>query len=182
MKMTTETTTKMKAKMTTKDITLAAVLTAISMIITFIPFKIVIGPFTMTPASHVPTFVAMFLNPFVTLFTVIGSTIGFSITVGPLVALRAASHIIFALCGYTILKNGVTLKRIIVTVIVTGLLHAGAEAVLVYGLTGSLMPAALETKSLEAYTAFAFWGTLVQHIVDTAITIPVLMAIKKQIR
>lgn len=160
----------------TKDITLAAVLTAISMLITFGP-KIIIGPFTMTLASHVPTMLALFINPFVTLLTVIGSIIGFSITIGPLVAIRAASHVCFALIGYYMIKNKSI--NIFITIIVTSVLHAGVEAILVYFLTGLLTPAALSKQPLTYYVSIAFFGTLIQHYVDCAITAPILFALKK---
>ena len=166
----------MQKKMTTRDITFAAILTAISLLLTFNPIKITLGPFTMTPASHVPTMVALFINPIVTLLTVIGSTVGFMIVTNPIVAIRAASHIIFALVGYKMLRSRV---NIFLTVIVTGVLHAVGEMIIVFLLTPLIMPVALTGTTAAAYAVTALTLTLVQHGVDCVIAVPVLTALKK---
>lgn len=166
----------MTKKMTTKDITFAAILTAISLLLTFNPIKVTIGPFTMTPASHVPTMVALFINPIVTVLTVIGSTIGFAIVTNPIVAIRAASHIIFALVGYKMIKSHM---NIFLTIVVTGVLHAVGEMLIVFALTPLLMPSALTEQTITAYALTALFFTLVQHGLDCVITVPVLTALKK---
>ncbi len=89
-----------------KHIVIAGVLTAFSLIIPLLPFKLPLPqPFSVTFAAHVPTLLAMFFSPWVAVCTVIGSTVGFLISVGPIVAIRAASHIIFALVGAFMLKK-----------------------------------------------------------------------------
>ena len=98
----------------TRNIVLAALLTALSVVITMSPLKAVIGPFSLTPGSHVPTMIAMFINPFVAALTVIGSTLGFLFLGVPgnfVVALRAASHILFALLGVICIKTRVECMR-----------------------------------------------------------------------
>lgn len=182
----------MYSKTNTKDVTLAALLTAFSVIITFFFPKIVIGPFSMTFASHVPTMIALFINPLVALLTVIGSGISFMIALGPLVSIRAFTHIIFAVIGYYMIKRRV---NIFLVIIVTGLAHALAEGISVFFLTELLSPAALAPASLEkyagmvpsgmmsapvkAFTLITFYGTLLQHLVDCVIAVPVLTALKK---
>lgn len=157
----------------TKNLVLAALLTALSLLITFLPFKIVLGPFSMTPASHTPTMLAMFINPWVALFTVIGSCIGFT-TLNPVVVIRAASHIIFALVGiYMMDKKKV---NIFATIIVTSILHALAEGLIVYLFTPLFLPDKQVTAALVGITV---GGTMVQHYVDTLITVPILYALTK---
>lgn len=161
----------------TKDVVLAALLTALSLLIAMSPVKLPVPPpFSLTPGSHVPTMIALFINPFVTVLTVIGSCIGFIISTGnPVVVLRAASHIFFALLGmYMIQKKSV---NIFVVIIVTSVVHAGAEALIVYSLTPLLLPN--NTAVLSGLTWFAFIGTLVHHYLDSLITAPILYALQK---
>lgn len=182
----------MYSKQKTKDVTLAALLTAFSLIITLFFPKIVIGPFSMTFASHVPTMLEIFINPLVAFLTVIGSTIGFQIALGPLVAIRAFTHILFALLGYYLVKKRV---NIFLVIILTSIAHAGAEALSVFFLTEALSPISLTPEKLnpyagmlsdsllsapvKAFTLITFYGTLVQHYVDCVITAPVLTALQK---
>lgn len=156
-----------------KNLVSGALLTALSLLITFLPFKIVIGPFSMTPASHVPTMISMFINPWVALFTVIGSCIGF-LTLNPVVVLRAATHIVFALAGmYMINKKNVNIFAVIV---ITSILHALAEGLVVYLFTPLFLP---DTAVTPALVGIAVGGTLIHHYVDTVITVPVLYALTK---
>lgn len=163
----------------TKNTALAAMLTAISMIITFSPFKLMIPPFTLTIGVHVPTIIAMLINPYVTIMTIIGSCLGFLMVIpypsSIIVALRAATHIVFALVGYTMFK-----KRSVnlgITAVVTGLIHAACEAVVVFALTPLLLPDS-ET-SLITLTAITFFGTLIHHAIDFAISVPVAMGLNR---
>lgn len=160
----------------TKDTVLAALLTALSVLITF-SFKLPVPPpFSLTPGSHVPTMIAMFINPFVTVLTVIGSCIGFVISTGnPIVVLRAASHIVFAMLGMYMIQKKNT--NIFVVIVVTSLIHAGLEALIVYFLTPVILPDA--DTALAVATWFAFIGTLVHHYLDSAITAPILYALQK---
>lgn len=124
---------KRKFKIKTKDIALAAVLTAISILIPAympsIPFDPA-GAMTVTPFSHLPIFIASFINPVVAVFTCGGTVLGFFIKgANPVVLVRAASHIIFALVCSFIMQKGKGYRGLsfyalcgIVTV-----LHAAAE-------------------------------------------------------
>ena len=60
----------------------ALLLIALAIIIPviFSGIKVIIGPFTATPASRVPMFVAMMISPMVAIVVGIGSTIGFLLT------------------------------------------------------------------------------------------------------
>ena len=163
-----------KKNLAAKDLALAALLTALSMLITYSPLKLYIPPFSATLGSHVPTMLALFISPVVTLLTVIGSCIGFAFVTGNfIVVLRAASHIVFAMMGAHMIKK-MHLNIFFVTVI-TGLVHALCEGVIVYLLTPLFTPDA----AVSAVTYIAFFGTLIQHGIDAAITFPILMVLKR---
>lgn len=84
---------------------LAGVLCAVGMAVPMFMPKIVLGPMSFTLASHVPVFLAMFISPMVALAVCIGSALGFFVTTPLIIALRAASHIVFALLGAWLLKK-----------------------------------------------------------------------------
>lgn len=167
----------MQKKNSTKDIILAALLTALSVLITFSPFKLPVPqPFSVTLGSHVPTMLAVFINPFVAVLTVIGSCAGFWMsTANIVIVLRAAMHIIFSLIGWYMIKN--KSWNIFLAVIVTSLLHAGFEAVIVYFLTPVIFSS--QAAAVNTLTLTAFIGTLFHHYVDCAITVPILYALTK---
>ena len=92
----------MKSNIRTKDLVLTALLIAIGIIIpTYFGFlRVTLPPaFTATIMAHVPIFVAMFISPWSALFVALGTTLGFLFTTPLVVAIRAASHVIFALVG-----------------------------------------------------------------------------------
>lgn len=167
----------MEKKIKTQDIVLAALLTALSILITFSPFKLPIPqPFSVTLGSHVPTMIAVFINPVVAAFTVLGSCIGFWFSTGnPIIVARAGLHIIFALIGWYMIKR--KNANIFLAIVVTSLLHAGAEAIIVYALTPFIFTE--KAAMVNALTWTAFIGTLFHHFVDTAITAPVLYALTR---
>lgn len=167
----------MEKRFKTQDIVLAALLTALSILITFSPFKLPIPqPFSVTLGSHVPTMIAIFINPVVAAFTVLGSCIGFWVSTGnPIIVARAGLHIIFALIGWYMIKR--KNMNIFLAIVVTSLLHAGAEAVIVYVLTPFIFTE--KAAAVNALTITAFVGTMFHHFVDTAVTAPVLYALTK---
>lgn len=161
----------------TKDIVLAALLTALSVLITFSPLKLPMpAPFSVTLGSHVPTLLALFISPAVAVLTVIGSCVGFWVSTGNIIiVLRAAMHVLFSLVGwYMISKKG---WNIFLAIIVTSLLHAGAEALVVYFLTPLIFSD--KAAAVNTLTVMAFVGTVFHHFVDCAITAPVLYALTK---
>ena len=61
--------------------TLTALLTAIAIFIPIaMPLKLVIPPASYTLGSHVAIFIAMFINPWMAIFVVLGSSYGFFIS------------------------------------------------------------------------------------------------------
>lgn len=162
----------------TKDLVLAAILTALSIIITYSPVKLVLPFFTLTIGAHVPTLIAMFISPWVALMTVIGSCLGFFMTIPApnsiIVVVRAATHILFALGGYSMLKKGK--MNLIVIVLITAIIHAISEGASVFVLT----PLVLSSDTAAGTAAvIALSGTFLHHIIDSAICIPIMIALKK---
>ena len=60
---------------------------------------------SFTLGSHVAIFLAMFISPKVAAAVVLGTTVGFFMTTPIIIAMRAASHIIFALIGALLIKR-----------------------------------------------------------------------------
>lgn len=157
----------MNKKISTKELVTTALLIAIGILIpsvfTGIPFRWVIGPYSATLMAHVPVIIAMFISPWAALFTAVGTTIGFFFTAPIVVAVRAASHIVFALVGAYMIKKNCTLLTLCPT---TGLIHAFFEGIVVYIFftVGWSAPAA--GYSVQAMTWITVLGTFLHHIVD----------------
>lgn len=162
----------------TRELVLAAVLTALSIVITYSPVKLNLAFFTLTPGAHVPTMLAMFISPYAAIMTIIGSCIGFLTAIPApnnlLVMIRAALHIIFAVVGMKMISKK---ANIFLVIVVTSLLHALAEGVAVYLLTPLIIPGS-DTASLTAGW-IALVGTFVHHYIDSAICAPILMALSR---
>ncbi len=160
----------------TKDMVMTALLTALTIVIPiiFTPLRVVMGPYTATIAAHVPTIIAMFISPLVAVLVGICSAIGFFITSAPIVALRAATHVIFAVAGaYMILRK----HNIALTVVITMLLHAVAELIVVYiGYKCGMV--ATNEYSVGFFMLITFAGTAIHHCVDFAIAFIVIKALR----
>ena len=88
-----------------KRLTISAVLIAMGIIIPMVMPRITIGPASFTLASHVPVFIAMFISPVVAIAVSLGTGFGFFLSATPIIALRALSHLIFAVIGAVILQK-----------------------------------------------------------------------------
>ena len=91
----------MKPKKRIQEMTFAALLTAIAILIpSIMPIKLIIPPASYTLGSHVPIFLAMFISPWVTAFVILASSLGYFMAGYPIVVVfRAFSHIIFGFLG-----------------------------------------------------------------------------------
>lgn len=150
--------------MKTKDLVVAGILTAFSIIIP-LWFGGVLGinipPFSATVASHVPVMLAMAINPLVAVVVGFGSALGFLLKGLPIViAARAAMHPLFALVGALLIKRGLSFTGALA---ITWPIHAVLEAlvVLLFG--------------FDIYTAFVVVGigTALHHVIDSAISVAV---------
>lgn len=88
-----------------KRLTISALLIAMGIIIPMVMPRITIGPASFTLASHVPVFIAMFISPVVAITVSLGTGFGFFLSATPIIALRALSHLIFAVIGAVILQK-----------------------------------------------------------------------------
>ena len=86
-------------------IVVAGLLCAVGLVIPMVMPKVVLGPMSFTLASHVAIFLAMFISPSVALAVCLGTTLGFFMTTPLIIAMRAASHIVFALVGAIIIRK-----------------------------------------------------------------------------
>ena len=87
------------------QLVLAGVLCGIGIVVPMLMPKIVIGPMSFTLASHVAIFIAMFISPKLAAVVCLGTTLGFLMTTPVIIALRAASHICFALLGAVLIRK-----------------------------------------------------------------------------
>ena len=114
---------------------LAGILCAIGIVVPMFMPRIVLGPMSFTLASHVAVFLGMFISPAVAVAVCIGTTIGFFLTTPAIIALRAASHIVFAFIGAAYLKrNPDILNRPVASTVfnfLIALLHAATEMIIV---------------------------------------------------
>ncbi len=168
-------------KLNTKTIVITALLIAFGIIIptAFGFLRVVLPPaFTATLTAHVPIFIAMFISPASALFTAIGTAIGFQFSgLDMVVVVRAASHIVFAMVGaYLIKKN----TSIVLTGIITAVLHAFFEAAVVYAF---LALGWTQAKDGASFVTVAFYvtgiGTLIHNIIDYVIAVLIVKALSK---
>lgn len=170
---------------------IAAMLTALSLIIATLHIGIPLPqPFSVTIAAHVPTIIAMFISPWVAICTVIGSTLGFLISLGPVVALRAASHIFFVLCGTYWLKKHWNAYLVL---FLTALIHALGESVITlafgpmfgFNIAGTVsftfIPFIAQTFGpvMDYIVNIVFVITVLHHIVDSIISVLIMLPLEK---
>ncbi len=162
-----QTRSNVKGESNIRSMAIAAMLTALSIVIPLLPIpKIVIEPFSATPASHLPAILSMFMGPYVCIATSIGAAVGFFLGLGSaVIAMRALSHVIFTMVGCYMIKKKV---NIFVVYAVTMVLHGLAEAVVatVYG----------SAFSAVWLTVGVF--TMIHHTIDFAISMVVYKALK----
>jgi len=127
--------------MTSKDrlrkLTATALLVALGLVIPMVMPKIMIPPaFSVTLASHVPLFMAMFISPMVAVVVAIATAVGFLLTGMPyIIAVRALTHVIFAFVGAVILYNRPQIlsswRRFMPFNVLIGLMHSIFETLAV---------------------------------------------------
>lgn len=150
-------------KMSIREIVQGGLLTALSLIIPLVfgSFLVLrIPPFTATVASHVPTMISMTVSPAVAFMVAAGSALGFLISSDPVVAMRAAMHIIFALIGAKMYQKGFALPKVLLATLP---IHAISEAliVLLFGFT------------LQRAGVVVGIGTALHHGLDSLITLAI---------
>lgn len=157
---------------------LAGVLCAVGIVVPMFMPKVVLGPMSFTLASHVAIFLAMFISPAVAVAVCIGTMIGFFITTPAIVALRAATHVIFAFVGAMYLhKHHDVIDKPVPSIIfnvVIALIHAAAEVIAVtpFFISGSLFTAEQLTNGFfMSVVLLVGLGTVIHSMIDYTISI-----------
>ncbi|WFA08713.1 ECF transporter S component [Tissierella sp. Yu-01] len=154
--------------MNVKKLTMAALLTALAIIIPFaVFFKVIIPPFSATLGSHVPMFISMLLGPQVAVMVGLGSALGFFLNLGPLVGARALMHVIVGLIGSYLIKKGFSFGKVS---FITAPVHGLLEALVVMPFIG------LDVYNLLIITAL---GTVLHHGADAFISHVIISVLKK---
>lgn len=180
----------MKRNNNLNSMVISALLCAVGIIIPIIsPLKITLEPASFTLASHVATFIAMFISPSTAVFVSIGTATGFLMAGFPIVVvLRATSHIVFALIGAIYLKKFPNImkstKSSLIYSLVIGFIHGLCEVIVV-------LPFYFGNNMSSGYYAKGFMvsvillvgvGTVVHSMIDfylaQAIWKPVTKAVK----
>ncbi len=163
------------ARYNAKIVVLSGLFIALGILIPMVmPIKWIDGVFSATLASHVPVMLAMFINPFVAIAVSLGTALGFLIQLGPVVAIRAALHVLFAVVGAIMIKKE---RPMYLIIIVTLLLHTLSDMGIVYIL---FLTMGINLKGLSlSYTMTVIGiGTSIHHLVDFAITLPIYYAMR----
>lgn len=165
-------------KVKTKDIVIAALLTALAIIIPMImPLKVIMPPFTATLASHTPIIIAMFVSPLAALITSLGSALGFLMSLGPVVSARAATHVVFAVVGAYMIKRH---ANIYITILVTLVLHAISDMAIVFILAeGFGMADILKGNTMYIVQTTIGVGTAIHHVVDFLVAYVIMIPLSK---
>ena len=147
--------------MKTRDLVTGALLTALALIIPIFfgsYLRIYIPPFSATLASHVPTMIAFLISPAVAIMVGLGSSLGFLIMMGPVVAARAFIHVFFGLAGALLVKKGFSFEK---ALIATAPIHAIGEVLVVlpFGFTFN-----------QALVMVGI-GTLLHHTLDVVVAV-----------
>lgn len=156
-------------KMSAKELLYGALLTAVSLLIPLVFrgwLQIVIPPFSATLGSHVAVMLAMFVSPLTAALVGVGSTYGFFITLGPVVAARASIHIIFPFIGALLYRRGFKPWQVLA---LTAPIHALGEALVVIPF-GFTLYSALVVVGI---------GTILHHGADAAIALSLYASLSK---
>ncbi|MEA4890585.1 MAG: hypothetical protein VB070_14100 [Clostridiaceae bacterium] len=169
---------------------ISAMLCAIGIIIPMIsPIRILIEPASFTLGSHIAIFIGMFVSPVCAIAVAIGTTIGFLLAAFPLtIVLRAASHLIFAICGALILKKRPEIldKAIPMAVFafLISLMHAVCEILVIipFYFTNQLKGSFYDMGFLTSVVLVLGVGSLVHSLIDFAIARVVWVPLKNMTR
>ena len=165
----------MKKKDAVVSMCISALLCALGIIIPMFMPKIWIPPMSFTLASHVPIFIAMFISPASAIMVTVVTSIGFALSMPLVVALRAASHLVFVLVGAFLLKKSGSILQSMRTAVPFGLLmavlHGVCEAIVVtaFYYTGNGSESWYESGYVMTVLLLVGLGTVVHSFVDFAI-------------
>lgn len=156
-------------KLQVKELLYGALLTGFALLIPMAFrgwLQVYIPPFSATLGSHVPTMLAMFISPWVAALVGIGSTFGFLITLGPVIAARASVHILIGVAGALLFRRGFRPWQVLALVLP---IHMVGEAI-------AVMPFGFDLYSALVVVGI---GTGLHHIADSAITLALYGSLQK---
>jgi niacin transporter len=151
--------------MKSREIAIGGLLTALALLIPFAfrgtPLQLVIPTlqYSATFASHVPSMLSMLVGPIVAGMVGLGSSIGFTITLNPVVGARAFTHAIWGVVGAVMIRRSVPFW---LALLVALPIHAIGEGIAVALLGPGFQAGMLVTA-----------GTVVHHVIDSAISLAV---------
>ncbi|WP_300120912.1 hypothetical protein [uncultured Enterococcus sp.] len=169
-----------------KNLTVAALLIALGILIPMVMPKIVIGPASYTLGSHVPAMIAMFFSPLMVICVALGTAIGFFLTLPPIIGLRALSHLVFVTVGaFYLQKNPQLIQhplKLQVFNFVLAVIHASFEVVVVFAFAyfGNVANTTFDRHYLIFLFGMIGLGGLIHSMIDFNIAYIVARAIQKQ--
>jgi niacin transporter len=174
-------------KWTPQKLTITALLIAIGILIPMVmPIKLVIEPASFTLASHVAIFIAVLLAPDAAIAVVIGTTAGFFIGgFPPVIVLRAASHIVFAIIASIYVKRQPEIINKPVKFqmfnLGIGVIHAACEVAVVafYYIFIAGMEAAADTLTFRFLFMLIGVGGVIHSFVDFNIAYVVFRTLRR---
>jgi niacin transporter len=152
-------------EMKTREIAVGGLLTALALIIPFAfrgtPLQLFIPAlqYSATFASHVPSMLSMLVSPLAAAMVGIGSTIGFTITLNPVIGARAFTHAIWGVVGAMMIQRNAPFWLVLLVALP---IHAIGEGAAVWWLG----------PGFHAGTLVAA-GTVFHHLIDAIITLAV---------
>lgn len=169
------------------QLTISALLIAIGILIPmFSPIKVILEPASFTLGSHIAIFIAMFISPGTAAAVAIGTTLGFFWGGFPIVVvMRAATHIVFGVCGAYILKKNPAIFLSASKTFLFGLgiscLHAISEVLVVMPFYfGNNMSAGYYAKGfLLSVILLVGVGTIIHSLVDFGISLIIWKPLNK---
>jgi len=165
-----------------KNLTVSAMLVALSFILPYFVPPIVLPLWTMTLTAHVPVFISVFISPLTAVMTTLGTTLAFFLKFPANfeVTLRAASHIVFVLLALALLKAGFGKKSLLQTAgfaVVISVVHALTEMLVigVYLYLGIIV----NSNAMSYLFVAVGLGSFVHSLIDFAIAFTVYKTLQK---
>lgn len=151
--------------MKTREIAVGGLLTALALIIPFAfrgtPLQLFIPTlqYSATFASHVPSMLSMLVSPLTAAMVGLGSAIGFTITLNPVIGARAFTHAIWGVVGAAMIRRKAPFWLALLAALPV---HAIGEGVAVWWLGPGFQAGALVAA-----------GTVVHHVIDSVISLAI---------
>ena len=161
------------------QLALSSVLSALAIAIPFAfrgtPLQIYVPAiqYSGTVASHVPSMIAIVAGPVASALVGLASSIGFAVTLGPIVGARAFVHVLFAVpASIYVYRGGSYVKALFLIALP---IHAVGEGLVVFALGPifGVLKVAAEMAGL-----WVSLGTIVHHVIDSVISLAVYRVTK----